>query len=43
MEVKGVGETAAAYIRTANLLMQWVAGDAIKGRPVISNWAAVLN
>ena len=43
MEVKGVGETAAAYIRAANLLMQRAAGDSVKDRPVISNWAALLN
>jgi len=43
MEVKGVGETAAAYIRAANLLMQKAAGEAVQDRPVISNWAALLN
>lgn len=43
MEVKGVGETAAAYVRAANLLMQKAAGDAVQDRPVISNWAALLN
>lgn len=43
MEVKGVGETAAAYIRAANLLMQKAAGEAVHDRPVISNWAALLN
>ena len=43
MEVKGVGETAAAYVRAANLLMQKAAGDEVQDRPVISNWAALLN
>jgi len=43
MEVKGVGETAAAYIRAANLLMQKAAGEQVQDRPVISNWAALLN
>ncbi|MEZ6030098.1 MAG: DNA repair protein RadC [Hyphomonadaceae bacterium] len=43
MEVKGVGETAASYIRGANLLLQRAASDAVKERPVISNWAALLN
>ncbi|HOY77304.1 MAG TPA: DNA repair protein RadC [Hyphomonadaceae bacterium] len=43
MEVKGIGETAAAYIRAANLLMQQAARDEIVDRPVISNWAALLN
>jgi DNA repair protein RadC len=43
MEVKGVGETAAAYIRATNLLLQHAAADQVKDRPVISNWAALLN
>jgi len=43
MEVKGIGETAAAYIRAANLLMQQAARDEVIDRPVISNWAALLN
>lgn len=43
MEVKGIGETAAAYIRTTHLLMQQAARDAVVERPVISNWAALLN
>lgn len=43
MEVKGIGESAAAYIRATNLLMQTVAGEEVKDRPVISNWAALLN
>jgi DNA repair protein RadC len=43
METKGVGETAAAYIRAANLLLQQAAADQVKDRPVISNWAALLN
>ena len=43
MEVKGVGETAAAYIRATHLLMQQAARDSVVERPVISNWAALLN
>ncbi len=43
MEVDGIGETAAAYIRATHLLMQTVAGEAVKERPVITNWAALLN
>jgi DNA repair protein RadC len=43
MEVKGVGETAAAYMRATNLLLQHAAADQVKDRPVISNWAALLN
>jgi len=43
METKGVGETAAAYIRATNLLLQHAAADQVKDRPVISNWAALLN
>jgi DNA repair protein RadC len=43
METKGVGESAAAYIRATNLLLQHAAGDQVKDRPVISNWAALLN
>jgi DNA repair protein RadC len=43
MEVKGVGATAAAYIRATNLLLQHAAVDQVKDRPVISNWAALLN
>lgn len=43
MEVKGVGETAASHIRGANLLLQRAAADAVKDRPIISNWAALLN
>jgi DNA repair protein RadC len=42
-EVDGVGGATAAYIRATNLLMQRAAGDALKDRPVISNWAALLN
>ena len=42
-KIKGIGETAAAYIRTSGLLLQRAAGDQIKDRPVISNWAALLN
>ena len=43
MDVKGVGETAAAYVRAANLLMQKAASEQVQDRPVISNWAALLN
>jgi DNA repair protein RadC len=43
METKGVGETAAAYLRATNLLLQQTAADQVKDRPVISNWAALLN
>ncbi len=43
MEVKGVGETAASYIRAASLLLHRAAGDQIADRPVITNWAALLN
>jgi len=43
MEVKGIGEPTAAYIRATNLLMQHAAGDRVRDRPVISNWAALLN
>jgi DNA repair protein RadC len=43
MEVDGIGEATAAYIRATNLLLQRAAGDEIRDRPVISNWAALLN
>jgi DNA repair protein RadC len=43
MEIDGVGETTAAYIRATNLLLQRAAADQVKDRPVISNWAALLN
>jgi DNA repair protein RadC len=43
METKGIGEPTAAYIRATNLLMQRAAGDQVKDKPVISNWAALLN
>jgi DNA repair protein RadC len=43
MEVPGIGETTVAYIRATNLLLQRAAGDGVKDRPVISNWAALLN
>ncbi|MBI1339669.1 DNA repair protein RadC [bacterium] len=42
MEIDGVGEVAAAYIRTTHVLFQRAAGDAVRDRPVISNWAALL-
>lgn len=43
LEVKGLGESAAAYIRATNLLLQHAAGDQVRDRPVISNWSALLN
>ena len=43
MEIKGLGENAAAYIRATQLLMQRAAADPLRGRTVISNWAALLN
>jgi DNA repair protein RadC len=43
MEIDGIGEATAAYIRATNLLLQRAAGDQIRDRPVISNWAALLN
>ncbi len=43
MEIKGLGESAAAYIRAAHLLLHRAASDAVRDRPVISNWAALLN
>jgi DNA repair protein RadC len=43
MDVSGIGETAAAYIRATNLLLQATAGEQVKDRPVISNWGALLN
>jgi DNA repair protein RadC len=43
VKIKGVGETAAAYIRTSGLLLKRAAGDQIRDRPVISNWAALVN
>ncbi len=43
MEIDGIGEATAAYVRATNLLMQRAAGDAVKDKPVISNWAALLN
>jgi DNA repair protein RadC len=43
VETKGIGETAAAYIRASGLLLQRAAADQVKERPVISNWAALVN
>jgi DNA repair protein RadC len=43
MEVKGVGESAACYMRATHLLLQQAAGDQVRDKPVISNWAALLN
>jgi DNA repair protein RadC len=43
MEIDGIGEATAAYIRATNLLLQRAAADQVKDQPVISNWAALLN
>jgi DNA repair protein RadC len=43
MEIEGIGETTAAYIRATNLLLQRAAADQVRERPIISNWAALLN
>lgn len=43
MEIDGVGETAAAYFRAANLLLQTASADRVRERPVISSWAALLD
>lgn len=43
MEIDGIGEATAAYLRATNLLLQRAAGDRVKDRPVITNWAALLN
>ena len=43
MEIDGIGEATAAYLRATNLLLQRAAGDQVKDRPVITNWAALLN
>jgi DNA repair protein RadC len=43
MEIDGIGEATAAYIRATNLLLQRAAADQVKDLPVISNWAALLN
>lgn len=40
-EVDGLGEAAAAYMKAAHLLMQRAAGETVKQRTVISNWAAL--
>lgn len=42
-EIEGIGEATAAYIRATHLLMQRAAADQVRDRPVISNWAALLN
>lgn len=42
-EIEGIGDATAAYIRATNLLLQRAAGDQVRERPVISNWAALLN
>lgn len=42
MEIHGVGESAAAYIRAANLLLQRAAADEVRDLPVVSNWSALL-
>jgi len=43
MEIDGIGEATAAYLRATHLLLQRAAGDQIRDRPVITNWAALLN
>jgi DNA repair protein RadC len=43
VEVDGIGETTAAYMRATHLLMQRAAADQVRDRPVITNWAALLN
>ncbi len=43
MEVDGIGEATAAYLRATNLLLQRAAGDQVRDKPVITNWAALLN
>lgn len=43
MEIDGIGEATAAYIRATNLLLQRAAADQVRDQPVISNWAALLN
>lgn len=43
MEIDGVGETSAAYIRATHRLLALASKDAVKDRSVISNWAALLN
>jgi DNA repair protein RadC len=43
MEIDGVGKTAAACLRASHLLLQRTAGEDVKGREGISNWAALLS
>ena len=43
MEVNGVGETAASYIKASNQLYQRAALEEVKALPVVSNWAALLS
>jgi DNA repair protein RadC len=43
VEIEGIGESTAAYMRATHLLMQRAAADQVRDRPVISNWAALLN
>lgn len=43
MEIEGIGETSAAYIRATHLLLTQASMDRVRERPVISNWAALLN
>jgi len=43
MEIDGIGETAAVYLRATHLLLQRTAGEEVKGRELISNWAALLS
>ncbi len=41
VEVNGIGETAAAYIRATHMLNQRAAREDIAARPVISSWSAL--
>lgn len=43
MEIDGIGGTSAAYIRATHLLLTQASMDRVRERPVISNWAALLN
>jgi DNA repair protein RadC len=43
MEIDGVGEISAGYIRATHILFQRAAADAVRERPVIGSWSALLN
>lgn len=43
MEIEGVGESSAAYLRATHRLLALASKEAVAERPVISNWAALLN